>query len=97
MNTYTAKYKEIVDKDHQEIPERNSFANQSLETESYSLETIFDAPYRAPISTVWIAHFLGAAFLTGASWPAALSISSSKLSEALLPTSKIRKQAYYKR
>jgi hypothetical protein len=85
MNTMTGEDKEMYTEKHEGIIQSNPYSNSRLETENYSLGTMFGAPYRAPISAFWIADFLGGAFLTGASCPAALSISSSKLSEALLP------------
>jgi len=60
--------------------------DQILESGNYVLGTVFGDPYKAPTSAFWVMNFLGAAFLTGASWPAVLSISSSKLSGALLFT-----------
>jgi len=85
MITFTKKDGEMAVKDLLEPSCPVQGIDQTIESENYSLGTIFGSPYKVPISTLWAADFLGAAFLTGASWPAVFSISSSKLLEAFLP------------
>lgn len=85
MNTFTKKDGEMAVKGLLEPSRPVQGIDQAIESENYSLGTIFGSPYKAPMSTLWVADFLGAAFLTGASWPAVFSISSSKLLEAFLP------------
>lgn len=64
-------------------PLQNQAADKYIESENYSLGTVFGTAAALPTSAFWVADFFGAAFFTGASWPAVLSISSSKLSAAL--------------